>query len=1058
MKIGKIIKKTTKILLISILSLIILIGIFVGIALNSEKTITDMALKEVSSMFDAQVKVDEVKLLIFRSFPYATVEFSGFKLEASNVDKQDSLKTEMNDTILNLRKLYVSLKTKPLLKNKIEIQKVEIEGFTFNYFVDKTGKGNLDFLMASDSTAVEQADTTTAETSSSILDVLLSNLTIRDVTVNFKDKNMQAAAHIHIPKMDIAGRILDKYYKGSLNGKIVVTNTGFENTKINLMKETSLSFNIDYDNGKVNIESLNFLTDGAKLIAKGNASLGDSIFVDMGVDLLGVDFKELSKYAPDEILEEFGILNIKGMLDVRTKINGYVYDTILLPQVVTNVKLYQTSIKTRDYPMLKNMACEGVITVPNPNDMSSMSADFKYFNIATPQSKINVAFKVTNFENPAYSVKSDIALTLDEFNDYLPDSTVEYITGTMHLKLATYGVLPNDLGMNSADYFMDRTTIDVELNNINTAIDAETEIKDFSTRFTYKPSRHMSIENLTVDVPSYGIKIDNITVMAKLLGKVRDMDNMGVNIDSLYFKMGNTNLTAKASVNGLDAPQYTLQSVLNLDLDELHPLIPDTLVTHIAGKISLDVNSYGKINMDSIDTQAMKIAFEQTKLKLNIENFSIEMPDDTLTKVDNFNLVFAMANDTIKIDKLYANAQGIDFKMDSTEIWNVYKAFLLEQKDQKVIVQTHINLGDLDYATFEPFLAEDSTAAETTVGTSNNNSSAGSVAANSTTNASANKTENKISQTNAVSDTLGTEESYMPQYIARGTFAVKSFKYGDILIEDISTKFRVDDSLYVADEFKLKAFGGEMNTSAVYDTRQDTQIVVYFKNVMKELDIHKMLLDGNNFDQDEFTSDNITGILTSEVDGRIFFTNDFDVIYDQMIVKGDFKLKNGAIYNYEPLAELSKMPIPGLKGLDSLIFQTLTSQVFIYKNNIYFPQTDIVSSATDISAYGMQSFDDDYEYHLKLYLRDVFFSKNKKLLKEQGFDSDAGENEKGARKGLELVAKDIQGDTKYGADNKSLQRIMTTKVRLQNRGLSLIFHPKLVNFSTKLDRKEGVIN
>lgn len=1053
MKIGKVIRKTTKILLITILSLFILILVLVGIAINSEKTITDMALEEVSSMFDAPFEVDGVKLLIFRSFPYLTVEFTGFNLGISNKDKTDTFPSEMSDTILSLRKFYVSLKTRPLLKNKIEVKKVEIEGFAFNYYVNSKGKGNLDFLMASDTSAVEEPDSTIVESAPSILDVLLNDLTIRDVTVNFKDDNMRAAARIQIPEMDISGRILDEYYKGSLKGKVIVTKTKFEDTHADLMNETSLAFKIDYEDGKVEIESVNFLTDGAKLIARGSAVLGDSVFVDMGVDLLGVDFKELSKYAPDTIFESFGLVDVRGKLDVRTKINGYVYDSILLPHIVTNVKLYETNVVTKDYPELKGMAFDGVIDVPNPSDMTTMSADFKYFNLATKESTVNLVFKVTNFEKPSYNLKSDISLKLDEFNDLLPDSTVDYITGEVNLKMSTYGVLPADLGINSADYFLDRTTIDLKLNNICTALDAETEVKDFSTHFTYNPSRNVTLENLTINVPSYKVNVDNFTVMAKLLGKVRDMDNMGVNVDSLYFKMGNTNLVAKATVDGLKIPKYTLQAALNLDLDELRPLIPDTLVKHISGKIAFNMNSYGTVDLDSIETQMLPIAFEQTSMGLKINDFSFEMPDDTLTKVDRLDLDFAMANDTIKIQKLYALAQGIDFKMDSTEVWNVYKAFMLEQRDKKLIVNTHISLGDLSYAMFEPFMVEDSTAVEeNSVLASGEGAQESSVSEEAKPALAENKADSEVATS---VDTVA--ESYMPQFIARGTFAVNSFKYGNILLEDLSTKFRVDDSLYVADEFKLKAFGGEMNTSAVYDTRQDTQIVVYFKNTMKGLDIYKMLVDGENFDQEEFTSDNITGIITSEVDGRLFFTDDFDVIFDQMIVKGDFKLENGAIYNYKPLAELSKMPMPGLKGLDSLIFQTLNSQVFIYKNSIYFPKTDIVSSATDISAYGMQSFDDDYQYHLKLYLRDVFFSKNKKLLKEQGFDSDEKEDEKGERKGLELVAKDIQGDTKYGADTKSLQRLMNTKIRLQNRGLSLIFNPRLVNFSTNLDRREGEI-
>jgi hypothetical protein len=31
---------------------------------------------------------------------------------------------------------------------------------------------------------------------------------------------------------------------------------------------------------------------------------------------------------------------------------------------------------------------------------------------------------------------------------------------------------------------------------------------------------------------------------------------------------------------------------------------------------------------------------------------------------------------------------------------------------------------------------------------------------------------------------------------------------------------------------------------------------------------------------------------------------------------------------------------------------------------------------------------------------------------------------------------------------------MTAEIKVQNRGLSLLFHPKLVNYSTELDRRE----
>ena len=35
-----------------------------------------------------------------------------------------------------------------------------------------------------------------------------------------------------------------------------------------------------------------------------------------------------------------------------------------------------------------------------------------------------------------------------------------------------------------------------------------------------------------------------------------------------------------------------------------------------------------------------------------------------------------------------------------------------------------------------------------------------------------------------------------------------------------------------------------------------------------------------------------------------------------------------------------------------------------------------------------------------------------------------------------------------------MQRVMTAEIRVQERGLSLLFHPKLVSYSTDLIRKE----
>lgn len=1027
MKITRILKKIGKILALTILTIILVVIVLVVVALHSENTITRLALKEVSTMIEAPVKVDNVSLLLFRKFPYATVQFDGFTLGAHHKSTIQPNQDPFADTLVNLNKLYVSLKTRPLFKSKIEIQKIEVEGFTLNYLVDSCGHSNIDFLMASD-TAVVEEPTDTTET---LLDVLLSDLTVRNVTVNFSDQQMKASARVHIPELNIEGKVLNEYYAGRIDGSVLLSNLTYEDYNVHLMNQAALSFNVGYDDGNITIESANLVTDGASMQANGKATMGDSIYVDMGIALTELNLKEISKYAPVEMLKEFGLIAITGQMDMEAKIKGYVYDTLLLPHVQATMSLKRGSIITTDYPEIKHVSFAGSMNIPNPNDFTTVSTQFTDFRVATAKSHFDVAFSAANLDKPSYNVKASGKINLDEFSSFIPDSTVEYLTGTLAFNMATRGVLPDDIGMESADYFLERTSLDLKIRNLSTALDSIDEVKNLTVDFSYKPNKQIVIKDLSLEAPGYGVALQNSSLKGTILGYVRDMDNMGMDMESYYLKMGNNIIEGKTYVKGLNMVDFKTDTRMALDFEELVPFMPDSLIEHISGKALVEIKSYGNVHMDSIEDQAMKIAFEQTKLMANLQNFSFEMFGDTLAQVKNLSLDFAMADDTIRIDNLFGHAHGIDFWMDSTEVWNAYKAFMLEQKDQTIIVNTHIKVGDIDYAPFAYLVEEDTTqlAAADSIPTA------------------------EIVAGESSPTSPDEEEMYIPPYIVRGTMAVNSVKYGNMLLQNLSTLFRVDESLYVIDKFKLDAFGGSMVTSAVYDTRNDSLTTVMFKNEIFGMDIHQMLVDGENFGQEDFTHENISGKLTSSLDGRVVM-QDTTIFYDKIIMKGDLKLEDGGIYNFEPLMEVGKFT--NLRELENLVFRTLETSIFIHKNNIYFPKTSIVSSAVDMAALGVQSFDSDYQYHITLFLRDVLLGKSDNLLKQQGMEKDGFKgDDQSDRKGLFLVAMDRNGEKRHRWDQPALRRRMESQINVQSIGLGLVFNPRLVNYSTDLDRREG---
>jgi hypothetical protein len=170
------------------------------------------------------------------------------------------------------------------------------------------------------------------------------------------------------------------------------------------------------------------------------------------------------------------------------------------------------------------------------------------------------------------------------------------------------------------------------------------------------------------------------------------------------------------------------------------------------------------------------------------------------------------------------------------------------------------------------------------------------------------------------------------------------------------------------------------------------------------------------------------------------------LVSNDMRVLGNFKLKNGKLINYEPAMEVSKFT--GIKELDNIDMKTLECNIFVFKNKIYVPITNIVSSSMDLSTFGMQSMGDDYEYHIQMKLSEILKGKSQKLFERQSNSGDEISENDLDKNTIKLVYGYIDGKKKVGFATKKAQRQMALKIQVQQTMLELIFHPKLVSFET----------
>ncbi len=1053
-------KKALKIFLYFILTIIVLVILLTVVAKLAENKIAHMVTDKIEKEIKAPVNVDEVSFSLLRQFPHASIKISGLYLGAN--DSVAKLHPEIPaDTIFYSGDMYLKVKTKALFDNKIEVLGVKLEDVDVKYDIYNDGTTNIDFLIPTGSDTTEVAEDTVA---SEPINALLRQLELRNVNVHYTDDSTDTRAFIHIPEIFTSGQMKGDQIAGLAIGSVELSNLNYPETNLSKMNKTKLTFNIGYKHDTVSIKNFKINTDGANINLKGKAFVGDEIYTDMNIDSAVFDLGKLSKYAPSEILNEYGIKKVKGIINMNTVVKG-VYSDSVMPKVDIKINMKGGNIVTTEYPELKNISFDGTVTNGDLKADKSTKLVFKTFRFETNKSRFDFAFSVKNIEHPNYRLKANLNVNLGEFNKFLPDSSIKKMNGNIGVKLATIGVLPNSIGDNFTDYVLERTSLNMKLNDLDINVDDTLIVNDFNAKFDYTPKpKRVKINDLAVKVPSYGVNMKNTSMDVVISGKTTNLKKILLDIKSYHLQNDSNIIKGNATVYNLEKPEYKINTSLHLDLAQLMPFVPDSMMNSMKGILDAEIKKSGTINLDSIEQQSMQLAFENSEYYFKATDITVDMLDEE-TSIKDFSMTCSMRGDTINIDDVYGNYRGLEFWADSTQILNVYETIVKEKKGKQLIVYSDIRLGTITNEFLAPYLEEETSTPNKTLQGGTIQSSEmywayqippkGPAPFEQTIPIPYNLIEyqDTIKKKEPEPILPNFKELGVPPFLIRGTFAAKKIEYEKNVLDNVSAKFRFADSLYVIDQLKFKMCDGDLNTSLLFDARNWNRPRVDIKNFTSNFDIKKFLKNNDNFEDTVLTSEKVNGIYTGELHARTFLIGTDSFLLDKTSVKGHFKLEDGHIYDYEPLTEVS-VNIGGLKELEKLKFNTLKTDLFMFKGKVFIPQTDVVSSALDMSFFAMYNvLNEDYQAHIEMHLGDILKGKSKKLMEKQ---KEMNKKEGGTldRKGIHMIAMDRDGETRYrieGSDSKRKKELWK-QLNEQQAWLDLFFDPALVNFSTDIDR------
>ena len=1026
---------------------LLLVVALVLIAEFAHDKVVKLALPSVESIIDAPVNIGRTSLSFIRAFPYTTLELDDVYLGSSLSD------STRNDSLVKVDKIYISLKSEPLKDGIIEITEVEFKGATLKYLVDSTGATCFDFLMGGvqDSLVMDELADEGIDTTGTSININLEKLTISDITCYYNDRAMGARAKAYIPKITAKGALSDSLIQAQVVGSIQITNVDYDSTYAYKLKMAELKLDVDYKGEDVLMRDVTLSLDDIKIGVTGTARLSNDIYADLHLACDKIDLADVLKFAPDGLLDEFGVKQLEGKLHFSADVKGNVTDTTRYPHVEANLGFDNGLVLMTGYPKVKNIGLDVDLSTGSLDTDESVEVKLNKLHFETAIRSGTIKLTASNLNKPRYNVNAKFHVAIPEVEPFIPaDLGISSIGGAVDLGVNTKGVFTGDVDDAFIEKALHNTSATLKLSNFNVTMDSVITVDPLNLNLAYS-NMGITIDKTDVGLPEFGLALKNFGLDVKLGGSIFDLSKTTVDLRKMHVEIDDSKIDLAAKVKNLEMPTYEAEIGADVVIENFKQFFPDSLAYSMTGGVQANVKSHGTVNLDSIDTQMFDLIINNTDIDLKLSNINADMYD-SFTSFNNLGGEVKIARDSILVDKLGIEWQGLNLHVDSTIVENAMKIFVLEQTNNKLKVLTKVGLDDFDYAWLDQMFPADSTAADSVAvadvqaGGQAEGETATAVAA-SANDGAAPAEPVAAAETAAVADTAYSFLALGYPVEVKGMFKLGHLQYGKSSIDTISAKFNVNDTLALIEHLRLGAFKGSLDASASIEFRSDSLMEVYFRTHFDKMDLKQLLVEFDNFDQTDVTSENLSGLMTADLDGYLDVINMGDSIpMGPLKVLGRLKLEDGAIKDMEVLKTLDRYV--NMRELDNIQFQTLETSLFVRNGSLYLPQTDIKTTAMNLSLFAMQGMDNDnFEYHIKIFPGEIMAGNSKKVMKKQSQMKDNLANEDNMRS-INLLAYDIDGESKYWFDTDNRKKKMRTKIKVQEKQLELGFNPRLVKYET----------
>jgi len=426
--------------------------------------------------------------------------------------------------------------------------------------------------------------------------------------------------------------------------------------------------------------------------------------------------------------------------------------------------------------------------------------------------------------------------------------------------------------------------------------------------------------------PQYDEGIENVSFNGTFDNEAEKEKTGVFKIENIKATMNEKPFQAQFYLRSFYNPYVELKAKSTVDAGYFFKVFPNEQIENIAGEIGFDIDFKGKL----ADVKAKNYSELHTVGDIKLRDIAVKLKDYHL-RFERLDADFIFTKTDLHANSFSTQLGKSDIKGSGT-LSNVIPYFLYENEPVNIdaaIASKHLNLQEL------------------------------------------------LSTTKKARD-----EKY-------------KFKLSDKLAFHLSTKveqlifqkfkpFNVEATLVLQNQ-KLEARNVTMNIAKGNLTlngsmmqQKDTSFATEAKFKLDKMLIDSICFMTDNFGQDFITYKNLKGEITSEVSAILVFDKHLNIMPKSIVAEVNTIIRNGQLVAFAPMKSLAKFVDED--ALANIRFSELKNTIQIAKQTVFIPEMEIASNINKMSVMGSHSFENVFEYRLKIPLKNY---KKKNNLEEQ---------------------------------------------------------------------------